>query len=612
MDKTFLKAIKFHTWAALLAAAFMGTSLCFLVVGITKNMTFTETDFTSWISLPYFILLFIAFAAAIMALVVTVGNPYPVYAALFLLSFLCACVLALIVGSESYSSSKEVNIGFLVGIGLFMIIIIKYLMADDKLMLKNITQADFFASYKYTYMLTGCAVLLFVIIISWVTIHRYLTFASAAFDFGLFAQMFEQMKTTGLPITTIERGEALSHFAVHFSPTWYLLLPGYMIFSSPIYLYVMNAVLIGFGAFPMYRIAKKLGISPLCSFSFALIYLLFPSMSAGTLWEIHENSFLPVLLLYMVYFFMEQKTVPMLIFAILTLGTKEDAAIYIVAFGLYALFATKQKRTGTLLIGISVLYFLIALKILNEYGDGAMLSRYANYDMDDMTGFGAILKTCIVNIGYVIKESFSFTDGKLSFILWMLVPVLFAPFLAKKNSLLFLLIPMLFINLMSSWSYQYDVYYQYTYGPAAFILLASIIAFAGWSSRDKAFYTVTALVISAIFSGALFWSKGAVYIDRYNTDKQNFKDSAAAIEEFLEDYYQEGDSVTAQGFLTSHLSEVDELYTLPAQYSENKETDWYLIHEGYQDEENYPTEMLEGYECVNPDASGFVRIYKKK
>ena len=70
--------------------------------------------------------------------------------------------------------------------------------------------------------------------VSAITVYRYLTYSSPNYDFGLFCNMFHNMKETGLPNITSERDMLLSHFAVHISPAYYLMLPFYMIFPSPV------------------------------------------------------------------------------------------------------------------------------------------------------------------------------------------------------------------------------------------------------------------------------------------------------------------------------------------------------------------------------------------
>lgn len=62
---------------------------------------------------------------------------------------------------------------------------------------------------------------------------RYLGYLAPNFDFGVFTQMFHNMRESFLPMTTCERNGLLSHFAVHISPVFYLLLPFYALFPSP-------------------------------------------------------------------------------------------------------------------------------------------------------------------------------------------------------------------------------------------------------------------------------------------------------------------------------------------------------------------------------------------
>ena len=72
------------------------------------------------------------------------------------------------------------------------------------------------------------------------------------FDFGIFSQMFHQMRTTGLPVTTVERDGPLSHFAVHVSPIYYLLLPFYCIYPKPVTLQVLQAAVLASAVIPLW------------------------------------------------------------------------------------------------------------------------------------------------------------------------------------------------------------------------------------------------------------------------------------------------------------------------------------------------------------------------
>ena len=95
-------------------------------------------------------------------------------------------------------------------------------------------------SNVWLWLTVGLGVGFFLLVSVW-TVYRYKTFNSPVYDFGIFAQMFHSMKTTGLPMTTVERDGLLSHFRVHMSPIYYLMLPVYCLVPRPETLQVLQA-----------------------------------------------------------------------------------------------------------------------------------------------------------------------------------------------------------------------------------------------------------------------------------------------------------------------------------------------------------------------------------
>ena len=57
----------------------------------------------------------------------------------------------------------------------------------------------------------------------------------------------------------------------------------------------------------------------------------------------------------------------------------------------------------------------------------------------------------------------------------MLVPLAFMPLMIKKPSRIILLIPFILLNLMSDYTYQHNINFQYTYGSAAFLFYLMIL-----------------------------------------------------------------------------------------------------------------------------------------
>ena len=104
------------------------------------------------------------------------------------------------------------------------------------------------------------AFLFFSVAACW-TVARIFCFSTPTYDFGIFAQMFHSMKTTGLPVTTLERAGEVSHFAVHVSPIYYLILPFYFIFPYPATLQVAQAAILASAVIPLWKICTLHGLN---------------------------------------------------------------------------------------------------------------------------------------------------------------------------------------------------------------------------------------------------------------------------------------------------------------------------------------------------------------
>ena len=180
----------------------------------------------------------------------------------------------------------------------------------------------------------GAALFLFVSL--W-TVYRVRTFSVPAYDFGIFVQMFHSMKTTGLPMTTVERDGLLSHFHVHMSPIYYLMLPFYWLVPRPETLQVLQAAVMASAVIPLWKLGRLHGLSGLQRTLMCLVLALYPAFLGGASYDLHENCFLTPLLLWLLYGLDSRKTLLAAVAAVLTLCVKEDAAVYVAVVALFVL-----------------------------------------------------------------------------------------------------------------------------------------------------------------------------------------------------------------------------------------------------------------------------------
>lgn len=410
---------------------------------------------------------------------------------------------------------------------------------------------------------TAVAAVLFFLFVSVWTVCRVRSFSVTTFDFGIFAQMFHSMKTTGLPITTVERDGALSHFAVHVSPIYYLLLPFYCVVPKPETLQVLQAAVLASAVLPLWKLGKHHNLSPMMRFGLCLLLLVYPAYSGGTGYDIHENAFLTPLLLWLFYGIDRRNWVITAIAASLTLMVKEDAAVYVAVVALFLLLRTVLRPdkkwgliAGSLLLIGAVGWFAAVTGYLAESGDGVMTYRYDNFMYDGSESLITVIKAVLL---CPMKAVFECADlEKLKFVGLTMGALAGLPLLTRRYERLVLLIPYLLVNLMTDYKYQFDVFFQYTYGSTACLIYLVLVNLADWKAEWR---RLTALGLALVISFCCFCVQivpRAVRYPIYCSVNGAYYDSLRSVL----DTVPEGASVAATTFYAPYLSARDELYDI--------------------------------------------------
>lgn len=591
----FIKLVPLDYLFAAFCAGFCFSSFCTL---LTADIKYTDISFVPQVNLGLVLIttLVICFALAITAIIINNKKIIPV--ALLVSAILFGCALAFEGSYTNEESSK--NIFMNIAIGVIMFFITAWVCKDNKLDFTNIKLP------KHTeWVVVAIFLVLFTVFVSMVSISRYSGYLAHNFDFGIFAQMFENMRTTGLADTTVERNTLMSHFGVHFSPFYYLLLPLYMICPRPETLMVIQALFVALGIIPVVLICKKLKLTQSVTIMCSIMYIFFPTLSNGCLYDFHENKFLTVLIMWTMYFIISNNWIGTAIFCILTLTVKEDAAIYVMSIALYLILTRKQYFSGCMMLGTAAVYFLFATTMVASLGDGIMTDRLANYMAEGETGFSAVVKTCFTDFGYFLSQVF--TADKIMFMVWMLLPVAFAPFMSEKKSLLVLLIPMLVVDLMSNWQYQYDVKFQYTYGVAALIVFMAILVISQTNKDTQNKILIYSVSMCIIMCFSLFFPRSAYYMSISESNKSMAKDYNQLIATIPTDA-----EITADGIYIPHMYNFKNLYQYPNYYAESVKTEYLLVgaNNVSKNTDDLATFMGSDYELISQ--SGDMCLYKMK
>jgi len=416
------------------------------------------------------------------------------------------------------------------------------------------------------YVITvGVFTALFILFVSIWTVCRVYSFCTPTYDFGIFSQMFYSMKTSGLPLTTLERDGLLSHFHVHVSPIYYLLLPVYCLFPTPATLQVMQAVILGSAVIPLWLISRKHGLSPAVSTILCLLLLVYPAYSGGTSYDIHENAFLTPLLLWLLYG-IDRKIAPLTaIFSCLTLLVKEDAAVYVAVIAVYliikSILTKSEKKHWGIIAGFcmfagAVVWFLLVTGYLSQVGDGVMTGRYRNFMYDGSDSLIAVVKSVLL---CPMKALFESVDReKLGFIHLTLFPLLGLPFFTRRYERYLLLIPYVLVNLMSDYQYQHDIFFQYTYGSTALLFYLTVVNLADMKNLQlKTVVCMAALICSALSFTKTVIPKAELYPKYCIQYSAHYSQIRITLDKIPDDA-----SVSATTFYTTYLSQRETLYDI--------------------------------------------------
>lgn len=446
---------------------------------------------------------------------------------------------------------------------------------------------------------------LLTLIVGTVGCMYYRNHWTSCYDFGIFSQVFYYLKETGLPLSTCERDGLLSHFAVHVSPVFYMLLPIYAVFPFPETLLIAQVAIIASGVIPLILICKRLGLANIEGLLFAICYLAYPAFTGGTNYYFHENCFLAPFIMWLLYFCETDNTPLILLFAAFTLSVKEDAAVYVAVIALYYILSAKSKNsilTNTFILLVSILYFVTATQMLAKYGDGAMTWRYSNYMYDGSQSLVTVFKAIAANPVYVVSQCF--TQEKLIFMLQMLLPLGFLPLMAKSPKNLIMLIPFMLINLMTNYVYQYSINFQYTFGSGAALIFISAVNYSAIKKHTRA---VTKVIVSAAACAViLFIGLHSTRLSYYSSYKQS-ADQRKTIDYALA-LVPDDASVCSSTFFVPNLSQRDEIYQLE---TTKHEAEYYVIDLRYTTTEFSANDYLSSdrYETVFME-EGVIAIFR--
>jgi len=396
-------------------------------------------------------------------------------------------------------------------------------------------------------------VIFYVVWFSTESLRMYATYEYPPFDLAIYDQGLWLLSHFHAPFDTI-MGRNL--FGDHSVFILYLVAPLYRLVPEPQGILILQAVVLGATALPIFAIARKMTGSVVIATTIGTTYLLNPAVQQANLEQFHPESLQVLIFALAIYAAIESRMWLLGVTVALTLLTKEDAAIVVIPLGIW--FAVRRQRlAGLVIVGAAMGYALV----VNELVIPALLGGPSLYigriPFGGVSGFLATLVRRPTQVWDFVRS-----QGR-PFYLWQMgISVGWGFLLAPEFALLALLV--LLENILSVDPYMHQIIYHYSM--RAVPALAIAVAWAISRQRRRSVrYVVTATTFVCALWSCILWGLAPFSLHPEPIDTAAASQITPALG-YLEQVLPANASVSALDYWDSHLDHRTHIYVWPAPF----------------------------------------------
>lgn len=308
------------------------------------------------------------------------------------------------------------------------------------------------------------------------TLLSHRRFATSAFDLGIYDNLMYNA-LTGHPFRSpvLFGPQGGNYIAGHAEYAMLLALPVYALAPGSHTLLVLQAMLLGLAPIPLYLFART-QIASAWAAVVAVSYLLFAPLHGPLFYDFHWLP-LAIFFHFCLYWAVASRrdavawTMLIVLFLI-----REDVAVGTAVLGTFLVLVGHRPRFGAAIAATSVAWFVVDKFVLMPWaGSWWFADIYKELIPKGESGYGAVVKTIVVNPGYFLKTLVS--EEKLRYSLHMFAPLAFLPL--RRAALAFLAIPGFFFTLMTTgYSPTVSIAFQYTTHWIPYLFAAAVLAIA--------------------------------------------------------------------------------------------------------------------------------------
>ncbi len=453
------------------------------------------------------------------------------------------------------------------------------------------------------------------------SILRYLSLHNGILDFGVFDRA----------VWNIAKKGDFSFLAFgHFSPVLMLYALFYKLYSSGVILLIAQTIAICLSALPLYLIARDKLKSSYYALLIVIIYFLYSPLQYNNLFDFHTDHLIILIMFSGFYFLGKRNALAFVLVCLAGLTIKEPLMLSIAAMGLYAMIHHRMYKSGSIVLGGSLLFFFWVINMILPQTTG---SSYGGGFGGSFSYLGSsvfeIGKTLISQPWIILQEMMSV--WKMGYLVFILFPLLLVPLVSPLS--LIPAIPALGISLLSQLPNYYWIQHHYTASLIAPVFVSLIYGLSSFSNGShylnrwfKKLFLMnlsrnsmlrislwTILVVSLYYNIILspspisifFWKRIGNY-PYYYKSSYIIKERDGVLDRAIKEFISEEASVSSQGSVTTgYLAHRVEYYLFPDKIGEvdyvvlDKKRE-HFVGDGI-DEERYNREferLLDTYETV--------------
>ncbi|MCG8351060.1 MAG: DUF2079 domain-containing protein [Chloroflexales bacterium] len=414
---------------------------------------------------------------------------------------------------------------------------------------------------------------------------------AASYKYSYWGQGFD-MVDFHMPIWGSLQGKFLLVSRYNFTDTFMGLdvafgflpaIPFYAIVPSAYTLVVVQILFITSAAIPVYLIAHDRFGAPWAGIAWATVYLIYPTTQFMAMAGPFQPRVPALVCFFWVFYCLERRRLaPYLALLFVAMTARTDAALVVIAFGMYAALRRYDWRWSALPLVVALIYFYAAITYITPlfYNDTFQPQRVStpfdlNRDYNDMWPCGVSPQACYyLHLGGSLPEiaknilthpveviAFVFQPEKVWYLFLMFGALLFLPLSAPRE--LLLPAPIFAINLLSNRVYQYVITEQYQILVIPGIVIAGICGSAWLWQRLNRRWTMSAPVGLAVLVALVALLNIPLKNPVVSALRNPERPERVALMEQMAAQIPSDAAVAATSFLAPHLLPRQHLYYLP-------------------------------------------------